>query len=376
MASRSTRKIEFNKKVKKIFLRGTKSQRKVKRKKGANRKRIERERIAEEKNMLIELGEFRKQIDQEHPEYNNSDNELLRANIQKRGLVRRFNVDLDAADEEILSRLETLELRLEKDPFNDVLPGVAKRDGEYSLLLTDDSTGEYVQIYETSSEGGLTKLVETNKTRPMKLEEVTNHNIDFLRKKSKFYDNSKFVRSDGVPIDQDSNTHEICKELYEQIRNGTTILPHKKGVTGGTSGRGYSIGFISTRNKRDPIFRTEGQEYLEDMNPDKIIEGGLLGDGDITIAYVFKDHVIIEAKDLGKATYVVAKDRFDELKDLSRWEAMRLTSEEGLITRIFHEDVNGENFNFEKWKERIMPYLKIDLECAPVREKENDRYEK
>ena len=93
------------------------------------------------------------------------------------------------------------------------------------------------------------------------------------------------------------------------------------------------------------------------MNPDKIIEGGLLGDGDITIAYVFKDHVIIEAKDLDKATYVIAKDRFDELKDLSRWEAMRLTSEEGLITRIFHEDVNGENFNSEKWKERIMPYL-------------------
>jgi hypothetical protein len=93
------------------------------------------------------------------------------------------------------------------------------------------------------------------------------------------------------------------------------------------------------------------------MTPDEIIEGELLGDGDIAIAYVFEDHVIIEAKDLNKATYVVVKDSFDELKDLSRWEAMRLTREEGLIARIFHEDVNGENFNFEKWKEKIITYL-------------------
>jgi len=350
------RKIKFNKMMKKIG-RGTRSQRRAERKKRANEARIERERIAEKKNMLMELGGLRKQIDGAHPEYNNSDNELLRANIQKRGLAMMFNLDLDALDPIYFPFLESLESVLEESPFNDVLPGVAKRDGKYSLLLIDDLTGEYVQIYEISSEEGLTKLVETNKARPMKLESVRNSDIDFLRNNSEFYDNSIFVRSDGVPIDQNSESHKICKELYESARNGESILPHKDGVSGGTSGRGYSIGFISTRNKRDPIFRTEGQEYLEDMNPDKIIEGGLLGDGDITIAYVFGDHVIIEAKDLDKATYVIAKDSFDKLKDLSRWEAMSLTHEEGLITRIFHEDVNGENFNFEKWKERIMPYL-------------------
>jgi len=278
--------------------------------------------------------------------------EELRLRGQRLGA--EFNLNREALDPSYFPFLESV---LEESPFNDVLPGVAKRDGKYSLLLIDDLTGEYVQIYEISSEEGLTKLVETNKARPMKLESVRNSDIDFLRNNSEFYDNSIFVRSDGVPIDQNSESHKICKELYESARNGESILPHKDGVSGGTSGRGYSIGFISTRNKRDPIFRTEGQEYLEDMNPDKIIEGGLLGDGDITIAYVFGDHVIIEAKDLDKATYVIAKDSFDKLKDLSRWEAMSLTHEEGLITRIFHEDVNGENFNFEKWKERIMPYL-------------------
>ena len=301
--------------------------------------------------------EHRKQEEEERKEKIAQEKRKQELRLHGQRLGAKFNLNREALDPSYFSFLESLESVLEKSPFNDVLPGVAKRDGEYSLLLIDDLTAEYVQIYEISSEEGLTKLVETNKARPMKLESVINSDIDFLRNNSEFYDNSIFVRSDGVPIDQNSESHKICKELYESARNGESILPHKDGVSGATSGRGYSIGFISTRNKRDPIFRTEGQEYLEDMNPDKIIEGGLLGDGDITIAYVFKDHVIIEAKDLDKATYVIAKDRFDELKDLSRWEAMRLTSEEGLITRIFHEDVNGENFNSEKWKERIMPYL-------------------
>ncbi len=361
MVGRRTRRGKKINKERRRRFEGRRSQRNAERWKRANEARIEREmdhiREAEDKNMLMALEVYRRKTDSEHPEYDNSDNKSLIANMRKRGLARRFNVDLDAADEEILSRLETLESRLKKDPFNGVLPGVVKRDGEYSLLLTDDSTDEYVQIYEISLEEGLTKLVETNKSRPMKLESVRTSDIDFLRNNSEFYDNSIFVRSDGVPIDQNLETHKICKELYESARNGESILPHKDGVSGGTSGRGYSIGFISTRNKRDPIYRTDGQKHLEDMTPDEIIEGELLGDGDIAIAYVFEDHVIIEAKDLNKATYVVVKDSFDELKDLSRWEAMRLTREEGLITRIFHEDVNGENFNFEKWKEKIITYL-------------------
>ena len=62
-------------------------------------------------------------------------------------------------------------------------------------------------------------------------------------------------------------------------------------------------------------------------------------------------------KELGKATYIVEKEEYDTIKHLSRHEAKRLNQEEGLIGRVRHEDVDKENFNFERWRARIMPYV-------------------
>jgi CspA family cold shock protein len=322
------------------------------------------EACAEAKEIITVANEFRGLIDRQFfsSKYQENSDRLIDYIQKRHKLSETFGIDTKTRWEIwMYDKLESLESKLEEDPFKDVKPIVAKRDREYSLLLIDDSTDEYVQIYEINSEDGLTKLIETNGKRPMKVESVKNsfkaELIDFLKDSSEFYDNCKFIRSDGIPINLDSKVHERCEEIFENVNNGIEIFPYKKGVTKGAMRRGYSVN--STREQRDPIYRTEGQRYLKSMDPDEIIEGLLLGDGDIAIAFVFGDNVIIEAKDLGKATYVTEKEEFDTIRCLPRWTAMKLTQEDGLMDRIFHEDVDGETFDFEKWKEKIIPYLGV-----------------
>lgn len=341
----------------------TKSQRKRERKKksiqrAAKRTAARKTAQIKRKLRMKSLDEFRSLIDKQFPSiYDQRNSNELAEDIQKRYIRKKFCIS-DETDLDLWSYTElvSLESKLEEDPLRGVKPIIAKRAGEYSLRLIDDLTDEHVQIYKINSESGLTSLIETNKMRPMKLNSnCTDALIDFIRENSEFYNGYDFIRSDGIPIDSDSETHEICKEIFENINLGIEIFPYNKGVTGDDVRRGYSV--KSARKQRDPIYRTEGQKYLESMNPDKIIEGVLLGNGDISMAFVFGDNVIIEAKDLGKATYVTTNEAFDTIRYLPRWNAMKLTNEDGLMDRIFHKDVAGENFNFEKWKEKIVHYI-------------------
>jgi hypothetical protein len=296
--------------------------------------------------------------------------------MRRQGLENIFSIASDAPDLPDLEWLESLEQKIDGENYvlnkkfasGEVELEIKKEDGEISLFLTED--GKNFRIYERGTDDAPYELIETNKTRPLRRTRARAENVEFLLKHSERYKEQevKYVGSDGVPIDPTSDIHKKCETVFEKVKIGKEILPAKPSKNGKRKNKLYHERV--PRKKLEPILRTYGQEYLNELSDEDPIQGKLLGSGDMALAFCFGEIYIIESTDLNKATYIVTKDSFETIRPMSRKEAMRLSEEQGLIDRIFHRDAD-----IETWKERITLHLNGDLEHSLTSEAENDRYE-
>ncbi len=206
-------------------------------------------------------------------------------------------------------------------------------------------------VYELSQNGRVFYLETTKASTPLRLSSANLglfvqddfKNLKTLQSLVGESDEPVYVDMWGNPLINEQ--YDFAKEAFRQVREGIEILPDSSNPKGIKHyGKGKSV-------PREIVFRTWGQNYLNELGPDSVVEGELLGSGGSYKAFYFDDQVVVEFDQEERATFVFDKSYFDSLRHWSRQE-VRDSKPKGFNGRICHQECDQDT-----WQIRVLEYL-------------------
>lgn len=260
--------------------------------------------------------------------------------------------------------LVTSELRYLSNPI-DSLPVIRKGntyaghraffDGPYSRTIPF----AFYSLWIGSSpvvhieEGKPKVIMTTSKSRPFKISDHFETGIWWrYLAAGKKYDGvgeGSFIDQRAHPLTPEGR--DISKKIFDQVRSGIPIFPAPE-TPFGYRGKKEKKEKKSVAATEDAIPRTEGQAFLETLNPEKVIPGVLFGNGTSYKAYHFGPVVVVESDEANHATYLLGADDFETLRQRPRSELIRVQPA-GFLGREIHKDSSWETSLLESLLEKV-----------------------
>lgn len=221
---------------------------------------------------------------------------------------------------------------------------VVKSEGYYSLRVESGLRTVFL------NEGHFLKYLKTTrKDKPLEIEAVQKNVyqeevVDMINKSFGIDLNGLFV-TERLLILPDDKMQEIASDIYQQVLTGENILPAPE------EPGSYKLASSNGSSKKSPDdarFRKWSQRFLEDLNPEKIIRGKILGSGGSYGAFVFNKCVVVEFDQEDRATYIFDLDYFESLKVFERSKIL-IESPKGFKGRIIHHREGKE-----AWKKKVL----------------------
>ncbi len=166
----------------------------------------------------------------------------------------------------------------------------------------------------------------------------TNNNEDDYDNKHNNPDINICYSSFGIPLKKDT---EVIKGLFEIVKTSSLLINDIKKLR---TDENYSIRNNRKIPQNKEYQRTWGQEILENIiSEENQIQGYILGDGSYYKGYDFgTGFIVVESSHTEKATHVLKKENFNELRNSTLSELREMDESEGYYGRIFHGKESDE----------------------------------